>query len=81
MASYVSPFLIIIPCPLNRNPFRNKGSTTFISRFAFFSKFLMVFGDRISANARVFSSQAIMVPFGERLGIPFSETVATYPNY
>ena len=37
----------------------------------------MVSGERISANARRVEDQAIIVPFGEMLGLPSEETVAT----
>jgi hypothetical protein len=40
-----------------------------------------VSGERIFANARRLSDHAIIVPFGDMLGLPSEETVATYPNF
>ena len=38
-------------------------------------------GERISANANVSAVHPMIVPFGEMLGFPSSETVATYHNF
>src|SRR6516225_9635103 len=40
----------------------------------------MVPGEQISANTKCSSSQAAVVPLGERLGVPSGQTVAMKPN-
>ena len=72
---------MISASPLNLKPFLENGSITLISMEGLFFRFLIVCGDRISANARVFSSHAMIVPFGDRLGVPSGETVATNPSF
>jgi len=42
-----------------------------------FCKLIIVSGERIFANARSSEDHAIIVPFGEMLGFPSGETVAT----
>src|SRR5438876_1112083 len=37
-------------------------------------------GEKRSRNTRCWSSQTAVVPFGERLGVPSGQTVATYPS-
>jgi hypothetical protein len=46
-----------------------------------FFRFFIVCGDRIFANASVSLFQAIIVPFGDRFGVPSAETVATNPSF
>ena len=76
-----SPSEIIFPVPLKRNPFRCIGSTTLISIDEFCFRFSIVCGERMSAKARCLSSIAIIVPFGDKLGVLSADTVATYHNF
>ncbi|SVB69046.1 uncharacterized protein METZ01_LOCUS221900 [marine metagenome] len=78
---YSSPSEIIFAIPLNLYPLLEKGSTMLISMEGFFSRFSIVWGERIFAKARVFSSKTLIVPFGDRFGVPFGETVATNPSF
>lgn len=45
------------------------------------NRLLIVPGERMSAKTRCSSSQIVVVPFGERLGLPSGQTVATKPSF
>ena len=68
---------MIFQVPENKYPLRDKGSIKLISIKGLFLKLLIVSGERIFANARRLESHEIIVPFGEILGFPSDETVAT----
>ena len=65
---------------MNLNPLREIGSTTFTSTDGFARRFSTVPGEAMSANTRWSSSQTVVVPFGERFGVPSGQTVATKPR-
>ena len=68
---------MIFPVPINKYPFRDKGSITLISIDELVLKLFIVSGERMFANARRSEVQEIIVPLGEILGFPSDETVAT----
>src|SRR6266516_3603899 len=56
------------------------GSTTLTSTAGLARRFATVPGDIMSANMRCSSSQTLVVPLGDRLGVPSGLTVATNPS-
>src|SRR6266576_1923468 len=56
------------------------GSTTLTSTAGLARRFATVPGDTMSANTRCSSSQTLVVPLGDRLGVPSGPTVATNPS-
>jgi hypothetical protein len=66
-----------VAIPLKRYPLRVNQSTTLISIAGFCLRLATVRGERMSAKTRCWSSHAVMVPFGETLGVPSLQTVAT----
>src|SRR5918997_3378858 len=75
-----SPCANTAAVPLKRYPLREMGSTKLTSVAGFWRRFSTVRGERTSAKIRRSSSQAAVVPFGERLGVPSRQTVATKPR-
>src|SRR4030095_10206263 len=47
----------------------------------FCGRLAIVPGEEMSAKTRWSSSQTVVVPLGERLGVPSGQTVATKPNF
>src|SRR5712692_5491297 len=70
----------MVAVPLKRYPLRIIGSTTLISVTGLRRRLAMVCEEVISAKTRCSSSQAVVVPFGERLGVPSGHTVAIKPK-
>src|SRR5260370_34328216 len=74
------PSLETVGGPLKRYPLRATGSTTLISTTGRCCTLATVLGEQISAKMMCSSSQAAVVPFGERLGVPSGQTEAIKPS-